>query len=245
MTGTCSVDEVADGIYRVSTYATQLGGPSGVSLNQFVVLADEPLLFHTGLRSMFSDVSAAVRRLVPLDRLRWLSFGHVEADECGSMNLFAAALPALRVCFGAAGCLRSVNDLSDAPTHPLADSSVLDLGGRRLRLLRTPHAPHNWESQVLYEEVTQTLLCGDLMSQLGAGPPLTGDPSLVERALEAEEVLRTATPGRTVPHTLRRLAGLDIRTLAVMHGSSFAGDGGELLQTLADEWDCHAHVDVA
>jgi flavorubredoxin len=234
----CTVDEIADGIYRLSTQLPEVAGAGGLTVNQFLVLADEPLLFHAGLRSSFGEVSAALERVTDLDGLRWLSFGHVEADECGAMNLFAARVPGLRVCFGPAGRhLSSVEDVSDAVTLPLGDGDVLDLGGRRLRPLPTPHAPHNPESQVLYEEVTQTLLCGDLVSQLGAGPPVTEDPSIVEQALAAEATLRSAAPGPAVPRALRRLAGLDIQTLAVMHGSSFTGDGGAVLRSLADEWD--------
>jgi flavorubredoxin len=233
------IDEVADGIYRISTHLSCVPVPGGLSVNQFLVVADEPLLFHTGLRSMHADVTAAVSRVISLDRLRWLSFGHVEADECGSMNLFAARLEHLRVAFAALGCLASVDDLSDAPTRPLAHGGVLDLGGRRLRQVSTPHAPHNWESQVLFEEVTRTLLCGDLASQLGAPAPLTSDASLVERAIEAEALLRSASPGDAVPRALRHLAELEPRTLAVMHGSSYGGDGGALLRSLASEWDRH------
>jgi flavorubredoxin len=237
MTSGCAVDEIADGIYRFSTHHSAIAGPGGMTVNQFLVLADDPLLYHTGLRSMYPEVSAAVARVVPLERLRWLSFGHVEADECGSMNHFAARVPNLQVCFAARGCLMSVNDLADAATRPLADGDVLDLGGRCLLQIPTPHAPHSWEAQVLYEEVTRTLLCGDLVTQLGAAPALTADASLVERALDAESVLRSACPGPAVPHALRRLAGLEPRTLAVMHGSSFTGDGGSLLRSLAAGWD--------
>jgi glyoxylase-like metal-dependent hydrolase (beta-lactamase superfamily II) len=219
--------------------------PGGLSVKQFLVLADEPLLFHTGLRSMYPDVSDAIARVIPLDRLRWLSFGHVEADECGAMNRFAARLPHLRVCFGAIGCLVSVDDLADTATVPLADGAVLDLGGRRLRHVPTPHAPHNWEAQVLYEEVTRTLLCGDLASQLGAGPPLTADPALLEGALAADAALGSATPGPAVPVALGRLAALEPQTLAVMHGSSFVGDGGALLRSLASEWGHHLDRCVA
>jgi len=241
----CVVDEIADGIYRISSHLATVPVPGGVTVNQFLVLADEPLLFHTGLRSMFSDVAGAIGRVVPLERLSWLSFGHVEADECGSMNRFAAHAPRLRVCFSTAGCRTSVADLSDATTWPLADGGMLDLGGRRVRQIRTPHVPHNWEAQVLYEEVTGTLLCGDLGSQLGAGPALSTDPGLVERAVEAEAALASATPGPTVPLALRRLAALEPRTLAVMHGASFAGDGGGFLRTLAAAWGAHHCLGVS
>ena len=230
-----SIDEVADGIYRVSTLVPDAVAGRGVSVNQFVVLADEPLVFHAGLRSCFRATVAAVARLVPLDRLRWLSFGHVEADECGAMNDYLAAAPHLQVAFGALGCQISVADVADRRPVPLAPGAVLDLGGRRVVVIPTPHAPHNLEAQVLYEETTGTLLCGDLFAQLGDGPAVTTD-SLVEGAIEAEGVLCSAPPGEVVPATLERLAELQPRTLAVMHGSSFEGDGATALRDLAVAW---------
>ena len=219
-----SIDEVADGIYRVSTLVPDAVAGRGVTVNQFVVLADEPLVFHAGLRSCFRATVAAVARLVPLDRLRWLSFGHVEADECGAMNDYLAAAPHLQVAFGALGCQISVADVADRRPVPLAPGAVLDLGGRRVVVIPTPHAPHNLEAQVLYEETTGTLLCGDLFTQLGRGPAIT-TASLVDAALDAE-----------VPLALDRLADLEPRTLAVMHGSSFEGDGGRALRELAAAW---------
>jgi len=67
--------------------------------NQILIDAEEPLLFHTGMRALFPLVSEAVATLLPLDRLRWISFGHVEADECGSLNEWLSAAPAARVAF--------------------------------------------------------------------------------------------------------------------------------------------------
>jgi flavorubredoxin len=229
------IDEVADGIYRVSTYRPAAVAGRGVTLNQFVVLADEPLLFHTGLRADFPATLAAVTRLVPADRLRWLSFGHVEADECGALNEFLAVAPHVQLAYGALGCALSVRDLADRAPRPLAPGEVLDLGGRRVLAVPTPHAPHNQEAQVLYEETTRTLLCGDLFTQLGDGPATT-TTCLVEQALDAEDVLASAAPGDAVPRALEHLAGLEPRTLAVMHGSSFEGDGGAALRELAGAW---------
>jgi flavorubredoxin len=229
------VDEIADGIYRISTCRPGAVSGRGLTINQFLVLADEPLLFHTGLRADFAGTVAAVTRLVPADRLRWLSFGHVEADECGAMNEFLAAAAHLEVAFGTLGCLLSVGDLADRPPRPLAPGDVLDLGGRRVVAVPTPHAPHNQEAQVLFEETTRTLLCGDLFTQLGDGPATT-TTCLIEQALDAEDVLLSAAPGDAVPQTLDALADLDPRTLAVMHGSSFEGDGGAALRELAAAW---------
>lgn len=231
----CRVDEVADGIYRVSTYLPDVVLSHGLTINQFLVLADEPLLVHTGLRTTFPDTVAALARLVAVERLRWLSFGHVEADECGAMNHYLAAAPQLEVAFGALGCRVSLEDMADRPPRSLAPGEAIDLGGRRVVVVPTPHAPHNLEAQVLYEETTRTLLCGDLFTQLGQGPAVTTG-SLIEAALDAEGVLRTAPPGDAVPRALEHLAALEPRTLAVMHGSSFEGDGGEALRGLGRAW---------
>jgi flavorubredoxin len=231
----CKLDEVADGIYRISTYLPDVVAARGLTINQFLVLADEPLLVHTGLRTTFPETVAAVARLVPLERLRWLSFGHVEADECGAMNHFLAAAPQLEVAFGELGCRVSLGDMADRPPRSLAPGEAIDLGGRRVVVVPTPHAPHNLEAQVLYEETTRTLLCGDLFTQLGPGPAVTTG-YLIDAALAAEEVLRTTTPGDAVPRALEHLADLEPRTLAVMHGSSFEGDGGMALRELARAW---------
>lgn len=228
-------DEIADGIYRVSTYVADLASPAGMTVNQFLVLAENPLLFHTGFRSLWPAVADTIARIVPLDRLHWISFGHVEADECGAMNHLLAAAPHATVAFGSLGCALSVRDLAERPPHAVADGDALDLGGRRVRFVATPHVPHNWESQVLYEETTGTLLCGDLFTQAGACHALGED--LVARALNTEQVLGSATRGPAVPAALRQLARLEPRTLAVMHGSSYSGDGGSALRELASGWE--------
>ncbi|WP_280419982.1 MBL fold metallo-hydrolase [Nocardia carnea] len=224
-------DEIADGIYRFSTYVPEVG-PSGFTFNQFFVDAEEPLLFHTGLRALFPAVSAAVARIRPVEQLRWITFGHVEADECGAMNLFLAAAPNAEVAHGEVGCLVSIDDLADRPPRRLADGEVIDLGGRRIRHLDTPHAPHNWEARVLYEETTGVLFCGDLMTQLGDGPALT-DADLVGPATVAEDVFHATSIGPAVPAALNRLAALEPVTLAVMHGSSYTGDCSNALRDLA------------
>jgi flavorubredoxin len=239
VTDSSDVDEVADGIYRISSWLPGAAGGRGLTVNQFLVLADEPLLFHTGLRSSFPATVAAVARLVPLDRLRWLSFGHVEADECGAMNDYLAAAPRLEVAVGDLARRVSVGDLADRPPRPLAPGEPLDLGGRRVVVVPTPHAPHNQEAAVLYEETTATLLCGDLLTQLGRGPAVTR-ACLIEQVLEADDVLTAAAPGDAVPRALDDLAGLAPRTLATMHGSSFEGDGGATLRELASAWRSRA-----
>lgn len=227
-----SVHEIAPGIHRISTFLPGVG-PEGFSFSQFLILADEPLLFHTGPRGMFPLIAEAVASVMPLEKLRWLSFGHVESDECGSMNMWLSAAPRSQVVFNPLGCDVSLNDLCDRQPRALGDGEVIDLGGKRLRLLTTPHVPHGWEAQVMLEETTSTLLCGDLVSQLGGGAPVTSS-SIVEAALHAERIFHQTSPGMNAVQTLRRLAELAPQRLAIMHGSCFEGDGRKALLDLAD-----------
>ena len=225
------LDEIAPRIYRLSTFVPEIG-PTGFTFNQFLLDDDEPLLFHTGFRSMFPLVREAIERVLPLDRLRWITFGHVEADECGAMNDFLAAAPLAQVAHGALGCMVSLNDMADRPPRPLADGETLQLGTLRVRHIDTPHVPHAWEARVLYEETTSTLFCGDLFTALGDGPAITND-DIVGAAAEAENVFGASSLAPSMPATIERLADLEPRTLALMHGSSFAGDGAQALRALA------------
>ena len=230
------VDEIADGIFRLSTWVAQIAPPAGFTFNQFLVTAEQPLLFHTGPRAMFPLVSEALARIVPIERLRWITFGHVEADECGSMNQWLAAAPAAEVAHGALGCMVQLNDLADRPPRPLEDGEMLDLGGKTIRHLDTPHVPHGWEAQVLYEETTGTLLCGDLFAHFGNGPALVTD-DIVEAAMEGEAMFRSSSLAPDTAIVIDRLADLAPQTLALMHGSSFAGDGGSALRGLAKAYN--------
>jgi flavorubredoxin len=232
-------DEIADGVYRISTFVDDVP-PRGFTFNQFLLDAEEPLLYHTGMRGLFPLVSEAVAAVVPLDRLRWIAFAHVEADECGAVEQFLAAAPQAQVAHGALGCQVSLDDMLSRPPVPLADGQLLELGGkelsvRRVRHVDTPHVPHNWESRVLFEEQTGTLLCGDLGTQLGNHEPVVDD--LVAPAIEAEQAFRGTSLSSAVPATLRRLAELRPSTLAIMHGSSYTGDGAAVLQELAGAYE--------
>ncbi|HTK62629.1 MAG TPA: hypothetical protein VL595_09635 [Pseudonocardia sp.] len=229
------LDEIADGIYRISTLVPDIG-PKGFSFNQFLIDAEQPLLFHTGHRSMLPAVADEISRVTPLAGLRWITFGHIESDECGSMNQLLAAAPRAQVAHGALGCMVSLNEMADRPPKPLADGETLDLGGKRVTHFDTPHVPHGWEARVLFEETTRTLLCGDLFSHLGDGPPVTTD-DVVGPAEEAEDLFRATCLTPTTGATMRRLAELDPRNLAIMHGSSFTGDGASALVRLADAYD--------
>ena len=232
------INEIAAGIHRVSVFMPDIAPPAGFTCNHFLVLGDEPLLFHTGLRRMFPIVHGAVSRLISPERLRWIAFGHYEADECGAMNEWLAVTPQAEVAHGRTGCLVSLNDMADRTPRILEDGEVLDLGGgKRVRYLDTP--PHGWDAGVLFEESTGTLLCGDLFTQLGDGPALT-DGDIVGPAIDAENLFKYSSLSPGMGGTMRRLAELSPRTLALMHGPSFSGDGGAALRALADDYDRRA-----
>jgi len=231
---TTKVDEIAPRIYRLSTLVPEIG-PTGFTFNQFLLDDDEPLLFHTGHRSMFPAVRDAIESIIPVERLRWISFGHVESDECGAMNEFLAVAPNAQVTHGGLGCMVSLDEMADRAPRPLADGETVELGAMRVRHLDTPHVPHAWEARVLYEETTGTLLCGDLFTHLGDGPALTED-DIVVPASEAEDVFSHSCLAPATPSTIDRLAELAPRTLALMHGSSFAGDGATMLRSLAESY---------
>ncbi len=229
------IDEIAGGIYRLSTFMAEIT-PAGFTFNQFLVTGDEPLLFHCGMRGLFPLVSGAVARIIPLESLRWISFGHVEADECGAMNQWLAAAPGAQIAHGHTGCFVSLNDLADRKPRMLDNGEVIDLGGKRMRYIDTPHVPHCWEAGVMYEETTGTLLCGDLMTHTGGGAALTnGD--IVGPAIAAEEMFRGSSIGPTTAPTIRKLAALQPKTLGLMHGASFNGDCAAALNGLADYYE--------
>jgi flavorubredoxin len=231
------ISEIANGIYRLSTFVPEIAPPAGFTFNQFLVLGDEPLLFHTGLRKMFPFIRSAVSRLLPPERLSWIAFGHYEADECGAMNEWLAVAPNAQVAHGRTGCMVSLNDMADRAPRELADGETIDLGGgKRVRYIDTPHIPHGWEAGVLYEETTRTLLCGDLFTQLGNGPALT-EGDVVSPAIAAEDLFKYSSLNPGMGTTIRGLAKLAPRTLALMHGPSFAGDGAAALRALADDYD--------
>jgi flavorubredoxin len=236
------VDEIAERIYRLSTFLPQVG-PSGFTFNQFLVDADEPLIFHCGQRALFPAVSKAVARIMELRRLRWVAFSHIEADECGALGEWLAAAPGATVTHGAIGCAIWLNDQAPRPPRALADGEVLELGGRRVRRLDTPHVPHCWDAGLLYEESTGTLFTSDLFTHVGDPPALT-DGDILGPAMAAEKHFGYTTTGPATGATIRRLAALHPRTLAVMHGSSFSGETVPLLESLARFYDDRRHADA-
>jgi flavorubredoxin len=229
------IDEIGEGIYRLSTFAPAIAPPAGFTFNSFLLRDEEPLLFHCGLRKMFPLVSAAVARIIPIESLRWIAFGHFEADEAGSMNEWLAAAPRAEVAHGLIGSMVSVADMADRPPRMLANGEVIALGGKRVRYIDTPHVPHGWDAGVIFEETTGTLFCGDLFTHIGDGPALTAS-DIVGPSLEAEDVFHYTSLGPATSPTIRELARLAPRTLALMHGSSFCGDAPAALHALADQY---------
>ena len=226
------VDEIADGLYRISTPSEVV--PGGFTFNQFLILDEEPLLFHTGLRGTFAAVKEAIGRVLPIEKLRYVSFSHVEADECGALNAFLAAAPRAVPLCGRTAAMVSVNDLADRPPRAMADGETLRLGRHEIRWHDTPHLPHSWESGLLSETATKTLLCGDLFTHAGAKlPPLT-EADILGPSERMRAGMNFYSGSREAAVLLRKLAATEPRTLALMHGSSWSGDGAKLLTELAD-----------
>ena len=229
--------EIADGIYRLSTFVPDIAPPAGFTFNQFLITGDEPLMFHTGLRRMFSTNLEALSRIISPSSLRWIAFGHFESDECGAMNEWLAVAPNAQLAHGQTGCMTSLNDMADRVPRALADGEVIEIGqGRRITYIDTPHTPHGWDAGVIFEEKTGALMCGDLFTQTGDGYALTqGD--IVGPAIAGENLFNYSSLSPGMGATLRRLASFSPRTLALMHGPSFEGDGAAALHALADDYD--------
>jgi flavorubredoxin len=230
-----NVHEIADGIYRINTPVVIDGGPGGFSFNQYLIIDDEPLIFHTGPRKMFPLVREAVASLMPVEKLRYVAFSHVEADECGSLNEWLASAPQSAPLCGTVAAMVSIGDLADRPPRALADGEKLSLGKSSLQWFDTPHLPHAWECGYLLEQRTKTLLCGDLFTQPGANhPPLT-ESDILGPSEAFRHALDYYSHTKNGPAMLKRLAATGPEILACMHGSAWRGDGAALLRALADE----------
>jgi flavorubredoxin len=228
-----NVHEIADGIYRIHTPVV-IEGAGGFSFNQYLIVDEEPLLFHTGPRKMFPLVREAVTSVLPVEKLRYISFSHVEADECGSLNEWLAAAPQAVPLCGTVAAMVSINDLADRAPRALTDGERLALGRHSVRWFDTPHLPHAWECGLLMEERTSTLFCGDLFTQGGADhPPITESDILgPSEAFRLEMDYFSHTKNGNV--LLEKLASTNPTTLACMHGSAWRGDGAKLLRALSD-----------
>lgn len=230
-----TVEEIAPDVYRIATIDPTIGR-DGFGFNQFLVAGDEPFLFHCGMRSLFEPVRDAVDRVVPADTVRWVSFGHVEADEMGALGPWLDRSPHAQAVHSTVACRISVADLSPRPPRGMDDGDVVDLGRHRLRLLVRPHLPHNWDTIMWFDETTATLFCGHLGANLVNGRPTISN-GLADAAMATERLFPggTARTPQLVP-AIRGLAELRPDTLAIMHGASVSGDGRRALLDLADAY---------
>ncbi|MCA9452113.1 MAG: MBL fold metallo-hydrolase [Nitrospira sp.] len=231
-TGT-NVHEIADGIYRINTPVV-IEGAGGFSFNQYLIVDDEPLIFHTGPRKMFPFVREAVASVLPVKKLRYISLSHVEADECGSLNEWLAAAPQAVPLCGTVAAMVSINDLADLAPRPLTDGERLTLGKHSVRWFDTPHLPHAWECGLLMEEETSTLFCGDLFTQGGADHPTITESDILGPSEAFRHQMDYFSHTKNAGVLLEKLASSSPTTLACMHGSAWRGDGARLLRALAD-----------
>ena len=239
-----NVHEIADGIYRINT-PVGLPGAGQFNFNQYLVVDEAPLLFHSGLRRLFPLVREAVAAVMPVEKLRYIGLSHFEADECGALNEFLAVAPQAVPLCGQLAALVSVNDYADRAARAMADGEELSLGRHRIRWFDTPHMPHGWECGLMMDMSTRTFFCGDLFTQGG-----TGEVALTESdILGPSEAFRGPMDYYAhAPHTravLERLAAERPRVLACMHGSAWQGDGAMLLRRLADSLTGERQVGLA
>ena len=228
-----NVHEIAQGIYRINT-PVSIPGAGGFSFNQYLVVDDEPMLFHTGPRKMFALVREAVASVIPPERLRYIGFSHFEADECGSLNEWLAVAPQSEPLCGTVAAMVSVNDVADRPARALKDDESLSLGQHAVRWFDTPHLPHAWECGFLMEESTRTLLCGDLFTQPGAKTPAITESDILGPSEAFRHKMDYYSHTKNGREMLERLAAANPTTLACMHGSAWRGDGAKLLRELSD-----------
>lgn len=229
-----TVTEIAPDVYRISVFVPDYN----LEFSHFLVKDEEPLLFHTGLRSMFPELREQVSRIIDVGTLKHIGFSHFESDECGALNEWLQVAPGAQPVCGLVGALVSINDFSNRPARILTESDLLSTGRHRFRFIPTPHVPHGWDAGVLMEESQRILFCSDLFHQWGLREPTTAD-SVIERSRDALVETQASPFANYVPYThqtgriLHSLADREPRTLAVMHGSSYHGDGGQALRDLA------------
>ena len=232
------IAEIAPDLFRITTFVK----PFNLQFSQFLVRDDEPLLFHTGPRALFSEVKAAVTSLIDLRALRWIGFSHFESDECATLPEWQQLAPQSQAVCSVVGKLVSVDDcLALRPAKGMTDGEVLQTGTYRFRFLATPHVPHCWEAGLLFEETERTLLCSDLLHQDGDVEPTT-ESDVIGRCRKTLVEYQQGPLANYMPYctltdaTLQRLAALQPKRLATMHGSVYVGDGGKALQDLAIIW---------
>jgi flavorubredoxin len=229
-----SISEIAPDVYRFSIYVPEIN----LGFNHFLVNDDEPLLFHTGSRAMFPALREMIGKVIDPAKLRWISFSHFETDECGALNQWLQVAPNATPVHGMIGCLVNLNDFSDRPTKMLNADDRLETGKYKFRFVHTPQLPHGWDAGVLFEETQRTLFCSDLCHQEFDVEPVTSS-DIIGRCRQVLAAYQQSPFANYVPYTpqtgrqLEAVAQLDPKTLAIMHGSSFTGNGAQVIRDLA------------
>lgn len=230
-----TIDEIADGIFRIST-PLKPGDefPPGFTFNQYLIIDDKPLLYHTGTKQMFPLTSEAIATVMPVKKLQFIGFSHVEADECGALNKFLAVAPNAEPLCSDIAALVSMGDFADRPPRGMADGETINLGRHSVTWISTPHLPHAWECGHLFENKTGTLFCGDLFTQFGASHPAVTEADILDPSEEARAALDYYSHTRHCTALMEKLANCEPRLLACMHGAAWKGDGARLLRALGE-----------
>ena len=224
------VTEIGPDVYRLSVYVPEFE----LQFNHFLVKDEQPLLYHAGLKAMFPLLRDAVSQIIDPAQLRWIAFSHFESDECGGLNDWLELAPAAEPACSDLGAMVSVNDYATRPARALADGDRIDTGKYKFRSIRTPHLPHGWDASMLFEETQKTLFCSDMCHQAGDVEPLTSK-DVVGRSIAVLTDYQAGPLADYAPYThntarlIQSLAELEPQRLAVMHGSSFEGDGARVL----------------
>jgi flavorubredoxin len=227
-----NIVEIADGIFRINT-PSKLPGEVGFSFNQYLIVDEAPMLFHTGQRALFPLVSEAIAAVLPVEQLKYLALSHFESDECGALNQFLAAAPnAVPVC-GQVAALVAIGDFADRAPRPLGDGEELRLGRHTMRWFDTPHVPHAWECGLMLDTSTRTFFCGDLFTQGGGGEVALTESDILGPSEAFRKPMDYFAHAPQTRATLERFAREAPTTLACMHGSAWRGDGARLLRELA------------
>lgn len=229
-TGT-RVDEVAAGIYRICTPLDII--PGGFTINSYLIDDHQPLLFHTGHRKLFPATLQAVKRVMPIEKLRWIGGSHFEGDEYGALNEFLDVAPNATPFGTEVGVMTSINDFATRAARGFSDGEEFTIGDRTMKWLNTPHVPHGWDCGVLFDLSTGTLLCGDLFTQPGADMPAVTESEVLSASEAMRGMMDYYAHAMSTTAILERLAGLQPSMLACQHGSAYRGNGAALLRELS------------
>lgn len=228
-----TIDEVAAGIYRINTPLRIDAIPGGFNISQYLIVDDEPMVFHTGWRKWFPFVSEAISKVVPVSEIRHVGYSHFEGDESGAMNEFLAVAPHAVPFASHVSVMTSLNDQADRDGRGMSDGETFSTGQKTWQWIDTPHVPHGWDCGVLFDQTTATLLCGDLFTQPGSETPAVTDSEILTASEAMRRPMDYYAHSTRTGKILERLASLNPTTLACQHGSAYKGDGAGLLRELA------------